>query len=105
MADLATQRAMHALLDMIVAFDDDATAEQNDRAVQTAFNNLNEIEAVSATFDDETDVLTLNVTPLLTAVGVTVDTLIRQIANERGHDRLTILNVVREHLDGVLRSN
>jgi hypothetical protein len=102
MADTATQRAMNAILDMVVAYDENATEEQNDTAVQTAFANLNEVGAISAIFDDETDVVTLEVTPLLTAIGVTVDTLIRQLATERGHDRLTILNVLREHLDGVL---
>ena len=105
MTDLTAQQAMHAILDMVVAFDENATTEQNNLATRTAFNRLNEIDAITATRDDETDTTTLNVTPLLTAVGVTVDTLIRQIADQREQDRLTILNVVREHLDGVLGSD
>lgn len=100
-----TLPVIHALIDMVVAYDDDATEEQNDRAVQTAFNNLNDVEALTATFDDETDVLTLEATPLLTAIAVTVDTLVRQVALQFNQDRETILAVLREHLDGVYSGN
>lgn len=102
MVNNTTLNAMHAILDMVVAFDEHASETENAHAVQTAFANLNEVGAISATFNDETDVVTLEVTPLLTAIGVTVDSLIRQLATVRGQDRLAILNVLREHLDEVL---
>ncbi|MDP3949621.1 hypothetical protein [Microbacterium sp.] len=105
MTNTPSQRTMHALLDMIVAYDENASDAETDRAIQAAFANLNEVGAINASFDDETDTLTLEATPLLTAIGVMVDTLIRQLAIERGHDRLAVLNVLREHLDGLLEAH
>lgn len=102
MSNNATVSAMHAILDLVVAFDERASDTENAQAVHTAFANLSEVGAIGATCNDETDVVTLEVTPLLTAIGALVDSLIRQVATARGQDRLAILNVLREHLDEVL---
>ncbi len=88
---------------MVVSVDDDATEEQNNMAAQTAFERLNEIGALTAVINDDTDEIRMEVTPLLTAVAVLVDTPIRLLALHHDSDRLTVLATVREHLDGVFR--
>jgi hypothetical protein len=100
-----TLDVIHALLDMVVSVDDTATEEENDRASQTAFERLNEIGALTAVVDDETDEIHMEVTPLLTAVAVLIDTPIRLLALHHDSDRLTVLATVREHLDAVFRED
>lgn len=98
----ATNAAMHVIFDMVTAYDDDATPETNERAARTAFARLNEVDAVTVTRDDGADTVTLNVSPLLTAVGTTIDTLVRQLAYRLDKDRESVIATVREHLDRVL---
>lgn len=100
-----TLRAIHALLDMVVAFDEDASEDENGRAIESAFANLSEFEAITAKFDPDTDVLKLDVGPLLNAIGVIVDTLLRDLAGRLGQDKLTVLNTLRQHLDDVFRED
>lgn len=97
----STRDVIHALLDMVVSFDDDATEELNNLAAATAFERLNEIGALTVDVDDETGEYHANVTPLLTAIGVLVDTPVRQLAIQLDQDRLTVLGTLREHLDTV----
>lgn len=103
MADEQARQAMHVLLDMVASQDLDATEEENETAARTAFQRLHEVEAIRVSYDDETGTTVIDPTPLVTAAGMAVDTLLRQLANKIGHDRLAILNVLREHLDGLLQ--
>lgn len=96
-------QAMHVLLDMVAAYDDEASEDDNDRAIKTAALRLNEIGAITATRDDETATTTVIADPLLIAAMTTIDAFLRQLALELGHDRLTVLRTIREHLDRVWR--
>jgi hypothetical protein len=95
------REVIHALLDMVVSLDDDATEEQNDLATATAFERLNEIGALTVTVDDETGEFHANVTPLLTAVGVLIDSPVTLLARQLEADRLAVINTIREHFDKV----
>ena len=97
----STLDVIHALLDMVVSFDEDATEEQNNFAMATAFDRLNEVGALTVEVDDDTGAFHANVTPLMTAIGVLVDTPVRQLAIRLDADRLTVLGTMREHLDSV----
>lgn len=97
----STRDVIHALLDMVVSYDDDATEEQNNIAMMTAFERLNEIGALTVDIDDETGEFHMNFTPMMTAIGVLVDTPVRQLADRLDADRLAVLATVREHLDNV----
>lgn len=98
-------RAINVILDMLVAHDEDADDAVNILAIRTAFEALNGAGAVSATFDDETDELDLDITPLLTAVGVTIQTLVDLLAMETSKDDLTVVSELREHLNRVFASD
>lgn len=102
MATSPISGAMHILLDMVAAFDEHAEDDMNRRATQKAFQRFNEIDAVTATFDEEADEVSLEITPLLTAAGVSIDVLLRQLAIRLSQDRLTVLGSVRQHLDELL---
>jgi len=95
----STRDVIHALLDMVVSYDDDATEEQNRLAAATAFERLNEIGALTVDVDDETGKFHMNFTPLMTAIGVLVDMPVRQLADQLDADRLAVLATMREHLD------
>lgn len=97
----STRDVIHALLDMVVSFDDDATEEQNSLAAATAIERLNEIGAITVEVDDETGDFRANATPLITAIAVLVEAPVRQLAIRLDADRLAVLATIREHLDGV----
>lgn len=97
----STRDVIHALLDMVVSIDEDATEEQNNLAAKTAFERLNEIGALTVDVDDETGEFHSNVTPLLTAVAVLVDTPVRLLASRLDADRLAVINTIREHFDNL----
>lgn len=61
-------------------------------------DRLVELGAISATFDDETDELTLEVTPLLVAIATNQMFLIQQIAELRGVSEEAVRFEVREFL-------
>lgn len=94
----------HVLLDLMSAHSDDAPDAVNVMASQTAFERLNDIGAVTLTWDDETDEPPhLNVTPLLTATGFLLRTLLIYAAEKSGKDDVDVVAALRkavdEHLD------
>lgn len=64
--DLHRQTA-HVLLDALSAFDD-LTSPDPDSAIVLALRRLDEIDAVTLLYDDETDTRTVDLAPLLGAV-------------------------------------
>lgn len=101
MADEAARKAMHVLLDMVASQTLDASAHTNRLAAQTAFEAFDS-DAIQVSENDETGEITVNPTPLLTAAGMAITSLLGLLALEKGQDSLTVLNVLREHLDGLL---
>lgn len=96
-----TREAMHALLDMVVGFDEDAPFEVNERARMTATPRFAEVGAVTLLRDDEGAKPVVDAGPLIAAAGLTISALVNQIAVQKNADRLAVLATVREHLDCV----
>jgi hypothetical protein len=66
MTSESSRLSAHVLLDALSAFDDLANPDP-DPAIRLALRRLEEIDAVTLTFDDETDTRTLNIQPVLHA--------------------------------------
>lgn len=92
---------MHVLLDMVASQDLGSPDHLNLLAGQTAFEGFDQ-DAIKVTEDDETGELTVDPTPLLTAAGMAIQSLLGIVAIEKAQDELTVLNVLREHLDKLL---
>jgi hypothetical protein len=101
MADEAARKAMHVLLDMVASQDLHASEEVNLLAAKTAFESFDR-DAIQVTEDGETGEIAVDPTPVLTAAGMAIMSLLDQLADRLGHDRLAVLRVLREHLDGLL---
>lgn len=98
----ATLRTADVIIDMAVAFDESASNEVNTVAIETALSALEEAGAIAVTFDAETNEVTMELTPLLTAVNMSIEMLAGSLALQTGSDRLTILATLREHLHAAL---
>ena len=59
---------------------------------------LREVDAFEATFNDETEVLTLTADPLLKGTLMMLTLLIGALAEAHNADRAAVLNTVRERL-------
>lgn len=101
MTDDATRRAMHVLLDLVASQDQAAPEEVNLIASQTAFDGFDR-DAIKVTEDDETGEISVDPSALITAAGMIIISLLGLLADDRRQDQLTVLNVLREHLDGLL---
>ena len=100
-SDDAARRAMHVLLDMVASQDLSAPDEANLLASRTAFEGFDR-DAIEVTEDHDTGEIVVNPTALITASGTAIILLVGMVASDRGQDPLTVLNTLREHLDGVL---
>ncbi|GAA1479001.1 hypothetical protein GCM10009623_34470 [Nocardioides aestuarii] len=90
----------HVLLDLMTAHSDDAPGAVNAMASQTAFERLNDIGAVTLTWDDETDEPPhLEVTPLLTATGFLLRTLLLYTAERSGREVVDVVAALRTAVD------
>ena len=122
---------MHAILDMVVAQDENATDEINARAIETAWQRLFDADAITAEFREVNgkEACVIEVSPLLSAIGTIVSgvddaaafsfpvgwcfavcpwvSAMGTFATNRGDggttsDRLTVINDVRTDLDNRL---
>jgi hypothetical protein len=96
--NVRTRAAANVLLDMISSHDPDAPDEESEAIIKLALARLQESGAFEATFDDETDVLTLSADPLLTGTLVMLTLLIGDLANVRQVDRSVLISTLREQL-------
>lgn len=88
-----------ALLDLhLIDTTGGSDEESNARTLQSITHRLTDLGATSATFDDETDEVTLEVTPLLVAIATNQMFLIRQIAELRGVSAEAVRFELREFL-------
>ena len=96
------RQAAHVMLDMVSAFDDDLGEDPlNPNAMNLAFQRMNEVEAVTATRDDETGELHLDASPLIGANAVAINWLVLMCA-QLSDGRLTKPDVIanlREFID------
>jgi hypothetical protein len=91
------------LLDMLSVFDAEQPDADNEAVVSRAFECLNEVEAVSGAIDDETDVVTLEISPLLSAHGIVTSLLVEAWAERADIDRHHVMGSLREHVDRICR--
>jgi hypothetical protein len=99
MPDVGRQ-AGHVLVDMVSAFDPElGESTANGDAVNRAWQRLNEIEAVRATYDDETDAMRVDMTSVPGSAAVVVTWLVRQVALDAGVSREEVILALREFLD------
>ena len=101
MTDTATRKAMHVLLDLVASQDQGAPDQANLLASQTAFEGFDS-DAIKVTEDDETGEISVDPSALITAAGMIIVSLLGLLADDRGQDQLTVLHVLRDHLDGLL---
>lgn len=90
----------HALLDFSVSFDPDAPPGTSEVAYSANLARLMEIDAVTATMDDD-DVVTLQVGPLLNSAVTLIHLLIGRESAFRGVEREEIVMDLREFLDSL----
>lgn len=99
LTDLGRQSG-HVLLDMLVSHDPElADPRANFPAARTAFQRLNEIGAVTATRDDETETTTVNVSDLIAGTLVTMNLLVALLARKTNSDPESVIAAVRTLLD------
>ncbi|MBA8988957.1 hypothetical protein FHW23_000189 [Curtobacterium pusillum] len=75
-----------------------ADYDANDRTMKSITSRLSELGAMSATFNDEKDEVTLETTPLLIAIATNQMFLIKQIAKLREVPEETVRFELREFL-------
>lgn len=73
----------------------------NNRAMESITSRLQQLQAFSGTFNDETDELTLDVTPLLVAIATSQMFLIQQLAEARGISQDAVRFEVRQYLETI----
>jgi len=95
-----TQPIADALLDLH-HIDIAAGAEDdgNNHAMESITSRLQQLQAFSGTFNDETDELTLDVTPLLVAIATNQMFLIQQLAEARGLSQDAVRFELRQFLE------
>lgn len=99
----ATLRTVHALLDMVVAYDPNDQQIPDEAAVtalDTAFERLNDVGAMSG-FEAEGDdrAVELEATPLLTAISIVIHHFADRLSIVTGEDKLTLIAEAREVID------
>lgn len=89
----------HVLLDALSAFDD-ATNPDPDPAIRLALRRLEEIDAVTLLYDDETDTRTVDLQPVLHAalelLSAAITMHLRAVPNLNG---LTVIERLRAVID------
>lgn len=76
------RQAAHVLLDVVSAYDNELPEEDpaNAEAMNLALLHLNQVGAVTATFNDDTDEVTIDMSNLVGGVAVTLSWLVHQLA-------------------------
>lgn len=92
----AGRQAAHILLDATSAWDVNSSESVNEVAANLALQQLMEVDALIATFDDETDVVTVDATHLLGAGMVLLQYLLQRVADSDGIQREEVIFQVRE---------
>lgn len=92
--------AANVLLDALSAFDPEASG--NNEAIKLALRRLEDVGAITATYDDEEDVLTLDADPLLMGTLSLLVTLTELIAQDRSMDRRVLIHTLRDQLQTTL---
>lgn len=96
-----TQRRLaHVLLDLMTAYDESASDEANQRACETAAQQFGELGGATVTVDDETnEIKSVDITPLLGALGEVGGFLIFTAARHARADHAAIVAAARDHVD------
>jgi hypothetical protein len=98
----ATRAAAHVILDVLSGYDTDVPDRVSGTAMETAFRRINAVGAVAATMNDETGTLTVDATPLMGAILVPLQYLIRQLELYAEISRDDVLTKLREYVDASL---
>lgn len=100
MADIPDpgRQAAHVVLDAVSAWAMEEDDRTNANAAQLAIQRLNEVDAVSATLDDDNE-LHLDISNLLGGVMVTMKYLVRQLSLCADVDEHQVIVTTREFLD------
>ena len=91
------RQASYILLDAVSTWDTTATDDTNSAAMNLALTRMNEVEAFTATLDDN-DQLSLDASNLLGGTIVSMNWLIEQLAQERHQSRHSVIMNLREFL-------
>lgn len=95
-----SRKAAHVILDGLSAFDPDTTdGERNREAMELAFSRLLEIEAIELLYDEDTEELELDVSPLMQGVLLVVRRLVADLAARTGVSPEDVVASVRSSLD------
>lgn len=92
------RQAAHIFLDAISAFDD-LNNPDPDQAMALAFRHFEDVGAVTLTYDDETDVRTLDIRPILNAATVLLSAAISGYISARKIDGLQAIEMLRTAVD------
>lgn len=96
--EIARQSA-HVLLDALSAFDDLSNPDP-DPAIRTALRRLEEIDAVTLLYDDETNTRTVDLQPVLhAALRLLAASVTLTLAHAPDRDGLGVIGVLREAVD------
>lgn len=94
---MSQRQAAMVLLDAVSAFDPhQGDTPENEAAVRLALKRLTEVDAISATRDDEAGVTRVNADPLIIGALSIITLLVGTIAEDRGADRAAVLSTIRE---------
>lgn len=95
-----SRKAAHVILDGLSAFDPDAVdSDRNTEAMELAFSRLLEIEAIELLYDEESEELELDVSPLMEGVLLVVRRLVADLAARTGVSPEDVVASVRSSLD------
>ena len=96
----AGRQAAHVLLDTVTAFDPDlGEDDRNGAAMNLAHERLNEVGAAEATYNDDTDQVTIDITGLLGGAVVTIHWLTLLVAEVAGISQEDVIVKAREFID------
>ena len=97
--DDTTRRTAQKLFDLAALFDEE-TNSMPPGSFETVMVELAELGAVTALIDDDPNVpITVDVNPLLGAIGFLMGLLINYIVEQTGHDRLAVISTLRSVVD------
>jgi len=91
------RQASYVLLDAVSTWDTTATDDTNSAAMHLALSRMNEVDAYTATIDDDAR-LSLDASNLLGGTIVSMNWLIEQLAQERNQSRHSVIADLREFL-------
>ncbi len=96
--DQPSRAAAHVLLDAVIAYDSQESDEVNTAAANLALQRLNDVDAVTATLDDNGDVQ-VNIDGLANAALYTLYLLATQLSEATGVDIELVTSGIRHIFD------